>query len=65
MNLYIRNLLLVPLLWATGSLFVAWLLEVHIGWRTLALISFVSMWGDTLDLIFEKRPLMGPKRWEK
>lgn len=64
MNRYVRNLLLVPLLWAVPTMFVATLLGIEPSWRLFILLCFAQLCSDFLDFAFEGRPLMGPRRWK-
>jgi hypothetical protein len=52
-----------PILWFIGIKAVAVLLGLQWDWKVTILCVFVSFWGDFLDAVIEKRPVMGPERW--
>ena len=62
--LKLRNRLLTPLTWLVCLKAAAVLTGLEYTWRLVLFSVLMALVSDMIDFIVEKRPLIGPKRWE-
>lgn len=64
MKRWVINWVVSPVCIATAVLLVAWVLSIPVTFGTVVLCVTCALASDLADLVFEGRPIEGPRRWE-